>query len=44
MKARILEERDYEDIARELECSEMVVRKTVSRGLKALRKRMEDRP
>lgn len=42
VRARILEERDYEDIARELECSEMVVRKTVSRGLKALRERMED--
>jgi RNA polymerase sigma factor (sigma-70 family) len=44
VRARILEERDYEDIARELECSEMVVRKTVSRGLKALREQMEDRP
>lgn len=44
VRARILEERAYEDIARELRCSEMVVRKTVSRGLKALRRRMEDRP
>jgi RNA polymerase sigma factor (sigma-70 family) len=44
VRARILEERAYEDIARELECSEMVVRKTVSRGLKALRDQMEDRP
>jgi RNA polymerase sigma-70 factor (ECF subfamily) len=44
VRARILEERPYEDIARELACSEMVVRKTVSRGLKALRERMEDQP
>lgn len=44
VRARILEERPYEEIAAELQCSEMVVRKTVSRGLKALRKRMEDRP
>jgi RNA polymerase sigma-70 factor (ECF subfamily) len=44
VRARILEERPYEEIAAELQCSEMVVRKTVSRGLKALRRRMEDRP
>jgi RNA polymerase sigma-70 factor (ECF subfamily) len=44
VRARVLEERPYEEIARELECSELVVRKTVSRGLKALREQMEDRP
>lgn len=35
--ARILEEREYDDIAAELACSESVVRKRVSRGLGALR-------
>jgi RNA polymerase sigma factor (sigma-70 family) len=44
VRARVLEERPYEEIARRLECSELVVRKTVSRGLKALRDQMEDRP
>jgi RNA polymerase sigma factor (sigma-70 family) len=44
VRARVLDERPYEEIAEQLACSEMVVRKTVSRGLKALRDRMEDRP
>jgi len=35
--ARVLDERDYGDIAIELECSEQVVRKRVSRGLHRLR-------
>jgi RNA polymerase sigma factor (sigma-70 family) len=35
--ARVLEERDYEDIADELGSSQMVVRKRVSRGLSRLR-------
>jgi RNA polymerase sigma-70 factor (ECF subfamily) len=35
--ARILEERDYPQIAADLECSELVVRKRVSRGLSRLR-------
>lgn len=39
--ARVIDERDYEDIARELECSEAVVRQRVARGLRALRRRME---
>lgn len=43
VRARILDERPYEEIARDLACSEMVVRKSVSRGLKALREHMEDR-
>jgi RNA polymerase sigma-70 factor (ECF subfamily) len=38
--ARIVDEREYEDIARELEVSEAVVRKRVSRGLDALRRRV----
>jgi RNA polymerase sigma factor (sigma-70 family) len=37
VRSRVLEERDYAEIARELECSEMVVRQQVSRGLKRLR-------
>lgn len=39
--ARILEERDYPDIARELQCSESVVRQRVSRGLRRLRNLVE---
>ena len=35
--ARILEERDYPDIAAELSCSELLIRKRVSRGLSRLR-------
>lgn len=41
IKARVLEERDYEDIARELRTSELVIRKRVSRGLAKLRHEME---
>src|SRR5262245_25856055 len=37
IEARHLEERGYAEIAAELECSESVVRKRVSRGLAALR-------
>lgn len=37
LRARILDERDYEEIARELECSESVVRKRVSRAIATLR-------
>lgn len=40
VRARVLDERDYGDIARELRTSELVVRKRVSRGLAALRQRM----
>jgi RNA polymerase sigma-70 factor (ECF subfamily) len=40
IEARVLHERDYADIARELECSEAVVRQRVSRGLRALRTRL----
>jgi RNA polymerase sigma factor (sigma-70 family) len=35
--ARVIEERDYREIANSLGCSEMVVRKRVSRGLARLR-------
>ncbi|HEY5193865.1 MAG TPA: sigma-70 family RNA polymerase sigma factor [Solirubrobacteraceae bacterium] len=41
--SRIVEERPYEEIAAELRCSESVVRKRVSRGLKTLKSQMEER-
>jgi DNA-directed RNA polymerase specialized sigma24 family protein len=39
----VLEERDYGDIARELRCSEAVVRQRVSRGLGRLRRQIGGR-
>ena len=33
VRARVIDERDYADIAKDLRCSEAVVRKRVSRGL-----------
>jgi RNA polymerase sigma-70 factor (ECF subfamily) len=41
LRARVVEEREYDDIAREMQCSEAVVRQRVSRGLATLRARME---
>ncbi|MGO9319265.1 MAG: RNA polymerase sigma factor [Solirubrobacteraceae bacterium] len=38
--ARVLQERDYAEIASELRCSEAVVRQRVSRGLRILRSRL----
>jgi RNA polymerase sigma-70 factor (ECF subfamily) len=40
--ARVLESREYADIAGQLRCSEQVVRKRVSRGLAQLRARLEE--
>jgi RNA polymerase sigma-70 factor (ECF subfamily) len=40
IEARVIGERNYTDIASELRCSEAVVRKRVSRGLRALRTRL----
>lgn len=40
--AHVLEDREYREIALELRCSESVVRKRVSRGLAALRVRLEE--
>ena len=37
LRLRVLDERDYSEIARELECSEAVVRQRVSRAARALR-------
>ena len=42
VRARIVDERGYDDIARELRTSEAVVRKRVSRGLSTLRRQVED--
>jgi RNA polymerase sigma factor (sigma-70 family) len=38
---RILEDRDYAELAAALDCSESVVRQRVSRGLRSLRSRLE---
>jgi RNA polymerase sigma-70 factor (ECF subfamily) len=43
VKARVIEERDYAEIAKDLRCSEAVVRKRVSRALGTLREELEDR-
>jgi RNA polymerase sigma-70 factor (ECF subfamily) len=40
--ARVVGERSYSEMAAEMACSEMVVRQRVSRGLKALRSRLEE--
>src|SRR3954447_4115637 len=40
LRARVIDERDYSDIAAQLTCSEAVVRKRVSRGLARLRSAM----
>ena len=40
IQARVLDDRDYEEIACELRCSEAVIRQRVSRGLRSLRARM----
>lgn len=41
VRARVLEEREYAEIAAELETSALVIRKRVSRGLASLRKTLE---
>jgi RNA polymerase sigma-70 factor, ECF subfamily len=40
VRARVIDERDYREIADELECSESVVRQRVSRGLARARTRL----
>jgi len=42
VNARVVEERSYRDIAAELACSELVVRKRVSRGLARVREQLSD--
>jgi RNA polymerase sigma factor (sigma-70 family) len=40
LRARVIDEREYDEIARDLDCSEAVVRKRVSRALSTLRARI----
>ncbi len=42
VRSRVLEERPYSEIAGELSCSELVVRKRVSRGLARMRDQLKD--
>jgi RNA polymerase sigma factor (sigma-70 family) len=42
IRSRVLDERPYREIATELRCSEMVIRKRVSRGLARMRDQLED--
>jgi RNA polymerase sigma factor (sigma-70 family) len=44
LRARVIDERDYPDIARSLSCSELVVRKRVSRALQRLRLTLREAP
>ena len=43
IKAHVVDERSYSEIAASLHCSEMVVRKRVSRGLARVRRALEKR-
>ncbi len=43
VRSRVLEDREYGEIARELNCSELVARQRVSRGLSRLRNQMTER-
>ena len=40
--ARVVDERPYAEIAREMQCSELLVRQRVSRGLRALRAHIKE--
>ncbi len=42
VRARVIEERSYPEIAAELRCSEQVVRKRVSRGLARVREQLKE--
>ncbi|HEY1458249.1 MAG TPA: RNA polymerase sigma factor [Solirubrobacteraceae bacterium] len=41
VQGRVLEEHDYEELAKRLSCSQSVVRQRVSRGLRSIRDRLE---
>jgi RNA polymerase sigma factor (sigma-70 family) len=41
VQGRVLDDRSYQELAASLQCSEHVVRKRVSRGLRGLRERLE---
>jgi RNA polymerase sigma factor (sigma-70 family) len=42
VRARVLDERPYEEIARELGCSESVVRQRVSRGMRTIKAKLQE--
>ena len=42
VRSRVLDERPYREIATELRCSELVIRKRVSRGLARMREQLRD--
>jgi RNA polymerase sigma-70 factor (ECF subfamily) len=42
IRSRVIDERPYRDIATQLKCSEMVVRKRVSRGLARMREQLKE--
>ena len=42
VRSRVLDERPYREIATELQCSEMVIRKRVSRGLARMREQLKE--
>ena len=42
VRARVLDERPYDEIAERIGCSESVVRQRVSRGVRAMRARLEE--
>jgi len=42
VRSRVLDERPYPEIASELQCSELVIRKRVSRGLARMREQLKD--
>jgi RNA polymerase sigma factor (sigma-70 family) len=42
VRSRVLDERPYREIATELRCSELVIRKRVSRGLARMRDQLEE--
>lgn len=44
VRAHVLEDRPYRELAQRLGCSEQVVRKRVSRGLAQLRTRLDEQP
>jgi RNA polymerase sigma-70 factor (ECF subfamily) len=43
VRSRVLEDREYGEIAQELNCSELVARQRVSRGLSRLRDQITER-
>lgn len=42
VRARVLDERDYDDIAREAQASPTVIRQRVSRGLRNLKSQLKE--